>query len=45
MLSLYTVQQAGAAIECRDISIKIDDGSAMVNAMGVQKAKDYECLG
>jgi hypothetical protein len=30
---------------CRDISIEIDDGSAMVNAMGAQKAKDYECLG
>jgi hypothetical protein len=25
---------------CRDISIEIDDGSAMVNAMGAQKAKD-----
>jgi hypothetical protein len=30
---------------CRDISIEIDDGSAMVNAMGAQKAKDYKCLG
>jgi hypothetical protein len=30
---------------CRDISIKIDDGSAIVNAMGAQKAKDYKCLG
>jgi hypothetical protein len=33
------------ALKCRDISIEIDDGSAMVNAMGAQKAKDYECLG
>jgi hypothetical protein len=40
----YAFKIEGWILVCRDISIEIDDGSAMVNAMGAQKAKDYKCL-